>query len=147
MNKLGQIAIGLFVVNNAAFDLINISNSTKLNVIFFSVMYFCFLLFCVNEFYRANKEYIRILKGIKSLKNICKFVSNNYISSFSLVMGIGFAVRIVVELTKWPLTWDQYLVSVSDFEKSLLFSFLTIALILIPITNDRTYRILGDDNK
>lgn len=147
MNKLGQIAIGLFVVNNTAFDLINIPDSTKLNVIFFSIMYFCFLLICISEFYKANKEYIRVLKGIESLKNICKFVNNNYISSFSLVMGIGFAVRIVVELTKWPLPFDQYMISVNDFEKSLLFSFLTIALILIPIRNDRKYRILGNDNK
>lgn len=141
MNKLGQIAIGLFVVNNAAFDLINIQESTKLNVIFFSVMYFCFVLFCINEFIKSNKEYLRLLIGVRSLKNMLKFVKSNYLNSFSLVMGIGFAVRVVLELTKWSLTFDEYMVSVSDYEKSLLISFLMIALIIIPITNDRRARI------
>ena len=146
MKKLGQIAIGLFVVNNTAFDLINIPESTHLSIIYFSIMYFSFMLICVDQFIKSNPEYLRLLMGMRSLQSILFFIKHNYINTFSLVMGIGFAVRIVWELNKWNLAWNDYMLSVNNYEKGLLISFLTIALILIPITNDRRKRNFRNDN-
>ena len=115
--KLSQIAIGLFVVNNTAFDLINISNSTRLSIMYFAIMYLCFMLICLDEALKVNKLF-----------------------SFSSVMGMAFTVRILWELSKWNLIFNDYIVSVNNYEKGLLFAFLTISLILIPITNDRKFR-------
>lgn len=107
MKKLGQISIALFVLNNTLFDLFAIPKSTKLNVLFFSFMYLSLLLICVNE-----------------------FIGSKLTDKFSFVMGIGFTIRIIIELFKWNYTWEQYEVSVTNYEQGLLFTFLTIALLL-----------------
>lgn len=126
-NLLGHIAIALFVVNNTLYDLIATYENTRLNIIFFSVMYLCLALFSINE-------HIRFSKRIEL--------------SFSMVMGIAFAVRVGLELTKWNMTFKQYMESINNFEKGLLFSFLLIALLLIPITNARRdSEIRGTNNE
>ena len=114
MKKLGQIAIALFVLNNTLFDLIATPENTKLSVLFFSFMYFSLLLICANEYINSN-------------------------STFGLVMGIGFTIRIIIELCKWNYPWEQYEVSVTNYEMGLLFSFLTIALLLTTISHDRKH--------
>lgn len=114
MDKLVRIIIALFVLNNTLFELIALAENVRLNIIYFCLTYFCFFLLCLYE--------------------LAKY---NYRDSFSLLMGIGFTVRIIIELTKWNMPWKAYMVSISSLEQGLLFSFLTIALILITITHER----------
>jgi hypothetical protein len=112
MNKLGQIAIVIFILNNTLFDLINIPQSTHLSISFFAIMYFSFLLLCVNEWLRN--------KGM-----------------FNIIIGFGFTVKIFLELSKWHMPYKEYMLSVNNYEKNLLFAFLLIALLLTYIDYER----------
>lgn len=118
MKKLGQISIVLFVIVNTLFDLISTSENTHLSIVFFSIMYLSFLLFCFYDIY--------IFWNRDKIKN-----------SFSIVMGMGFTVRILWEISKWNLPYKMYMESVNNFERGLLFSFLLIALLLGAISHDR----------
>jgi hypothetical protein len=116
--KLGRIAIGLFVVNNTAFDLISIYDNTRLNIMYFSIMYFCFLVFCVHDHFLENIKQIKIF-------------------TFGSIMGVGFMARIVIELSKWNMSFVDYMKSVNNTEQNLLFSFFIITIILMYILHGR----------
>ena len=123
MKKLDQIAIAFFVIINTLFDLINITDSTRLSIIFFSVMYMTLMVIVFNGAYTSWKT-----ERIKD--------------SFNIIMGIGFMVRIGWELSKWNLPFNEYIRSVNNYEKGLLFSFLLIALLLTAISHERKQRII-----
>jgi len=117
MDKLGRIIIAIFVLNNTLYDLIAKFDNVKLNIVFFCLMYFCFFLICVGD-----------------------IIKNNFKDTFSLLMGIGFTIRIIIELTKWNMSYDGWLTSVNTIEQGLLFSFLTISLLVIYFSHERRKR-------
>jgi hypothetical protein len=112
MKKLGQIALGLFIVNNTVFDLINIPKNTHLSIMYFGFTYIAFMILALNLYL-------------------------SQMDSFSLAIGVGFTVKLFWELSKWNMKYEDYMHSVNNYEKGLLFCFLIIALLLTAINYDK----------
>ncbi len=126
-DKLGHIAIGLFIVNNTVFDLVNVSESVFMSVMFFALLYLSLMIWTVKEYW-YSREYVRNV--------IIKIKGDLYF----LVIASGLGVRVIWELYKGYEYWgdyDGYMTSVNSFEKGLLITFFMIASLLIVVTNGR----------
>lgn len=121
-NKLGHIAIGLFVLNNTAYDLFALPKNTNQTIMFFVLMYGALLIWTIREYLLSiNNDLKAKIKG----------------DMYFLAMSIGLAARLIYELTKWGMDYETYYQSVNNYEKGLLFTFLMIALLLIVVQDGK----------
>lgn len=105
MKILSYIPIAIFVLDNTVYDFFYVPKNTHWSVAFFSLMYFSLLMWTINEAVRGRAEE-RI---------------------YFIVMSVGLFGRMILELSKWRLDYDSYMVSINDIEKSMLFAFLLMA--------------------
>ena len=104
MNNLAQIAIGLFIIANTLFELNNNPESVPFSILYFSALYLTLMLICLDRYLEKKKVFFKY-------------------------MSIAFATRLIWENTKWGMKFDEYIISVNNYEKSILFAFLTITIL------------------
>lgn len=115
MNKLAHISVAYFIVINTIYELFAPPSHTNLSILYFASVYITFMIYCINNW-------------IKHKQNI------------DVVIFIGFFTRLILELNKWGMSYEEYIRSVNNYEKSVLLAFLTIALTLAAISHDRRKR-------
>ena len=115
MKYLAQISVSYFIIAHTIFELIDISNSVPLCIFYFSSMYISFILYCINNWLRD-----KLL--------------------FDLMIALAFFIRLLWENAKWGLSFEEYMISVNSYEKSVLIAIFTITLLTSTIHHARKTR-------
>jgi hypothetical protein len=119
MKVLSYIPIALFIIVNTVYDFFYIPKSTNWSIFYFAGIYISLFIWVISE---AIKD-------------------DNGGRVYYVIMAIGLLLRIIAELQKIGMDYDKYMISINDYQQSLLFASWVIAsLTILVVQLWRKYR-------
>lgn len=98
MNGKLLIPACLFIVMQFFYDLFGVAFTTKWSIYYYCSMYLSWLVLMI------------LLSNRKKIKRSIPY----------LVLGAGFVIYIIMELSCWNMSWDEYYKNINEFKKYIL---------------------------